>query len=75
MKYFDEMGKDVTSYVQGLEQKIKELEVKVVPSVCMPISDVPMICGDAGEICIGVVEKEKPKRKRRSKKKLDANPQ
>ena len=63
MKYYDGFGKDVTDYVVNLEQRVKYLESMTLPLT--PSENKPIL---------ETVENVKPKRKR-SKKKLDANPQ
>ena len=73
MKYYDGFGKDVSDYVASLEQRIQQLQVeldKLAPKMESEVADSSPPYYPEEEKS---VETEKSKRKR-SKKKVDANP-
>lgn len=62
MKYYDGMGKDVTDYVNSLEQKIAELEAKYAPKM-----EETTVYSQEN---VGIVEEEKPNPKKRKVTKI-----
>jgi hypothetical protein len=63
LKYYDDMGKEVTDYVLKLEARIRELELKFTT----PEAPTPQVQETSDITTVGIVEEEKPKKRRMRK--------